>query len=146
MSVVTGDPASCSQLGGLLRSLAASGAGGADTAASLDRAGAALQRYAVELAEVAATCRRLAVRASRAELVVDGWRVSDPWPIRAADQGRAAADERTRLQHGLDRAHARLGTARSALRRCCEEAEADLRRPVTESLVASEVTAVTVVP
>jgi len=107
---VGGDPASCSRLGGMLRSESArlvrqrervgapvavlsrhAASGEAvrrverevrlleSTAYLLDLAGAALQRYAQELAEVSESARALRAEAARRGLEVAGWRVVEPW-------------------------------------------------------------------
>jgi hypothetical protein len=141
MTGVGGDPASCSRLGGALRLHAASVADHGEkwallgipvpasleaTASCLDDAGAALQHYAIELAEVTDGIRRLDVDARAAGLELDGWRVVEPWgpaPAGRAVRRREAAQP---LQDRLDRLHSRIGRARAHLLRRCEQVSAAL--------------------
>lgn len=87
----------------------------------LDAAGAALQRYAQELAAAADDERRLARDVARAGLELDGHRVVEPWgvaPAEVAEHRQAAQPE---LQARLDRLHSSLARARGAVRRTLDE-------------------------
>ncbi len=140
----TGDPASCSRLGGALRSAAAAlaqaladvsprgwtGDVGA-TVQTLDRVGALLQVHAQELAEVAAARRRLAERVHAAGLTLRDGRVvepSGPVPVQVARSRLAAEAE---LQEHAGRLASRLGRARAGLTRALDQAGVDLERVST---------------
>ncbi|MEI2764873.1 MAG: hypothetical protein V9F82_04160 [Dermatophilaceae bacterium] len=136
---VPGDPASCSLLGGALRSAAAALAQAladvppsgwtrdvGSTVETLDRAGALLQVHAQELAEVAAARRRLAERVDAAGLTLRDGRVvepSGPVPVQVARSRLAAVTE---LQEHAGRLASRLGRARAGLTRALEQACVDL--------------------
>ena len=144
----SGDRASCSQLGGALRSESArllavrsdldaalSGRSRAalsdvmdrragdevhllDTiAGQLDAAGAVLQHYAQELAQVEEATRRLETAVAHAGLEMEGLRILEPWGVAqpdAAARRRAALPE---LQMRADRLATQLGRARAAVQR-----------------------------
>jgi len=87
------------------------------TADHLDQAGAAVQRYATDLAEAHELGRRAQLRATAAGLVLDGTRVVEPWgPARAhkAELRRAQVCE---VQARVDHATAHVGRARARLGR-----------------------------
>ncbi|MGZ4628563.1 WXG100 family type VII secretion target [Oryzihumus sp.] len=101
--------------------------GMAATAKALDQAGAALQRYATELAEAHEQGRRTADRAARDGLrVVDG-RVLEAWgpaTSEEAERRRALVPEH---QARVDRLSSGLGRSRAKLQRTCEELTQVLR-------------------
>lgn len=161
---VAGDPASCSELGGVLRSHAARllaavqaveapgaallrerGGRGAPpalerdlrlletTADRLDQAGAALQRYAQELAEAGEDARQLASSAAVLGLELDGLSVVEPWGVAAADATARRRDARPELQMRSDRLASRLGRARAALQRSMAEAQDELARAARDA-------------
>jgi hypothetical protein len=87
------------------------------TAADLDEAGAALQRYATDLAEGHELGRRAQRRVEGAGLVLEGTRVVEPWgPATAqeAERRRALVPE---IQSRVDLATAHVGRARGRLER-----------------------------
>jgi hypothetical protein len=140
---VTGDPASCSQLGGALRSHAAQllvlrselaermerlhrepgeTAAVADLEANLrlldaivdrlDASGAALQRFAQELAEIAESVRRVEASVRAAGLKLDGLRVVEPWGVLTTELAQQRHRAQPDLQRQADRLASRLGRAR----------------------------------
>ena len=87
------------------------------TTDDLDEAGAALQRYATELAESHELGRQAELRVEGAGLLLDGTRVIEPWgPASAqeAEQRRARVPE---VQARVDLATAHVGRARGRLER-----------------------------
>ena len=149
---VTGDPGSCSQLGGALRSHAArllavreelvertdwlrreAASGGVvadldatvrllDTVAErLDTSGAALQRFAQELAEIAESVRRLDELVRDAGLQLDGLRVVEPWGVLTTELAQQRHRAQPELQVRADRLASRLGRARIAAARVMTE-------------------------
>jgi hypothetical protein len=145
---VTGDPGSCSQLGGSLRSHAARllasreellersarlrrdppTAEAADDLEAivalldvivdrLDAGGAALQRFAQELAELAESIRRLENTATRAGLVLDGLRVLEPWGVLTTELAQERGRVQPELQRQADRLASQLGRARGVAAR-----------------------------
>jgi len=149
---VTGDPGSCSQLGGALRSQAArllslreelheraedlrrTGAPaalvtsvGADLALldalvdRIDDGGAALQRYAQELAELGEGIRRLEHTATAAGLELDGLRVIEPWGVLTTELAQQRNRAQPELQRQADRLASRLGRARGVATRTMTE-------------------------
>jgi hypothetical protein len=87
------------------------------TADDLDEAGAALQRYATDLAEGHELGRRAQQRVHDAGLQLSGTRVTEPWgpaSAREAEQRRARVPE---VQTSVDRATAQVGRARARLKR-----------------------------
>jgi hypothetical protein len=152
---VTGDPGSCSQLGGSLRSAAVrlltvreevaerlADLGRAGSSASLvdrvtadlalldavverlDAGGAALQRYAQELAEVGEDIRRLDDAVTAAGLVLDGLRVVEPWGVLTTDLARQRERAQPALQQQADRLASRLGRARGVVTRAMTDTTA----------------------
>lgn len=87
------------------------------TAEQLNEAGAALQRYATELAEGHELARRARRRVEDAGLLLDGTRVREPW----GSAGTEEAERRRALvpvvQARVDFATAHVGRARARLRR-----------------------------
>jgi hypothetical protein len=87
------------------------------TADDLDEAGAALQRYATDLAEGHELGRRAERRVERAGLLLEGSRVVEPWgpaSARDAEHRRAQVPE---VQSRVDLATAHVGRARGRLER-----------------------------
>lgn len=126
-----GDPASCSQLGGALRRqsevVAALAQGtppvarAGSVAARLDTAGAALQRYATELAEVHDRVRLIEAEVAEAGLEVDGWIVVEPWgPTSIEVAGRRRRSMRS-AQDRIDVVRAQLSRCRASLERTAAE-------------------------
>lgn len=125
------DPASCSQLGGSLRSSAQqlaqltfplrTGSPVASMATAvateLDAAGSALQAHAQELAEHTVALHRLTERISGAGLVLDGWRVREPAGPARAEQVHARRQQLEPLQEQVTRISARVARARAQLER-----------------------------
>lgn len=161
---VGGDPASCSRLGGMLRSESArlvrqrervgapvavlsrhAASGEAlrrverevrlleSTADLLDLAGAALQRYAQELAEVSESARALRAEAARRGLEVAGWRVVEPWGVSSAERASCRQSAIPALQARADRLATQLGRARAALARTLTECTGALERSASTS-------------
>ncbi len=133
------DPAACSRLGGALRSLAqglseaavelADGSLRRDveaTLSTLDMIGSLVQGHAQDLAEAAASRRRLDERARAAGLVVRDGRVVEPMGPVSADVARRRLAAQPGLQGQADRIASRLGKARAGLTRALERAESDL--------------------
>jgi hypothetical protein len=135
----TGDPGSCSQLGGALRSNAArlltlrtelmertqrlrqdpAQAATVDdldadlrlldaTVDRLDAGGAALQRFAQELAEIA-------------ESVLEGLRVVEPWGVLTTELAQQRNRAQPELQRRADRLASQLGRARTVTARAMAE-------------------------
>lgn len=153
---VTGDPGSCSQLGGALRSHAARllslredlvsrssrvlRPGGQTSDAELagdldaqlrlldtiinrlDDGGAALQRYAQELAELAEAIRRLEAEATAEGLVLEGLRVVEPWGVLTTELAQQRHRAAPALQQRADRLASQLGRARGATTRAMVQA------------------------
>jgi hypothetical protein len=87
------------------------------TADDLDEAGAAVQRYATDLAEGHELGRRAERRAETAGLLLQGSRVVEPWgpaSARDAERRRAQVPE---IQSRVDLATAHVGRARGRLER-----------------------------
>lgn len=87
------------------------------TADDLDEAGAALQRYATDLAESHELGRRAELRVESAGLLLEGTRVVEPWgpaSARDAERRRALVPE---IQPRVDLATAHVGRARGRLER-----------------------------
>ena len=161
---ITGDPGSCSQLGGALRSHAArllalrqelveradrlrrDGASAEvvaeidaslsllDTVAErLDASGAALQRFAQELAEIAESVRRLDEQVRTAGLELDGLRVVEPWGVLTTELAQRRGRAQPELQRQADRLASRLGRARIATARVMAEGTTALAAAATAS-------------
>ncbi len=98
----------------------------------LDETGAALQRYAQELAEVSEERRRLDASARAVGLALEGLRVVEPWGLSSTD---AVADRQSalpELQMRADRLASQLGRARAAVQRTTREATGVLGRAAAE--------------
>ena len=171
IATLTGDPSSCSQLGGDLRSRAATlrttlealvaaraegpgAAGGRRLPPGrlarldqdqrllhalvdrLDGAGAALQRYAQELAEQAEELRRLEADVDRAGLTLDGLQVVEPWGVATTDTASERRVELPALAARAERLASRVGRSRGALRRTLTESSGVLSRAAAETRAA----------
>ncbi|MGV1008150.1 MAG: hypothetical protein ACOYBY_06040 [Dermatophilaceae bacterium] len=126
-----GDPASCSRLGGALRTTAARLAEQADTLdprgtqgrllqqllPQLDDVGSRLQLHAQEVAELVVSARRLAERAEAAGLVLEELRVREPLGVVDVRDAERRLRARAPLQAQADRIAARLGRSRAELTR-----------------------------
>ena len=165
---VTGDPGSCSQLGGALRSQAArllplrvelqeratdlhrTGAASdlvarieadltlLDTILDrLDAGGAALQRYAQELAELGEGIRRLEQAATAAGLELDGLRVVEPWGVLTTELAQRRGRVQPELQRQADRLASGLGRARGVATRTVTEATGLLAQAAQASRMRS---------
>jgi hypothetical protein len=87
------------------------------TADGLDQAGAALQRYATELAQGHELARRAQRRVEGAGLLLDGTRVLEPWGPASPQEAEHRRAQVPEVQAGVDLATAHVGRARSRLRR-----------------------------
>lgn len=83
----------------------------------LDDAGAALQRYATDLAEGHELGRRAELRVQSAGLFLDGTRVVEPWGPAGAHESELRRALVPELQARVDLATAHVGRARGRLRR-----------------------------
>ncbi|MDQ2796130.1 MAG: hypothetical protein M3Y06_03040 [Actinomycetota bacterium] len=157
IDAVIGDPVSCSQLGGSLRSHAAQllpqrqelaerlqgSAGGrlgpaltepTETCLALldavidrlDEAGACLQRYAQDLAEVVEAVRRLEDAARAAGLELHGLRVVEPWGVLSTELAERRHRVLPELQQWADRLASQLGRARGVLQHAMKDSMAAL--------------------
>ena len=87
------------------------------TADDLDQAGAAVQRYATDLAAAHELGRRAELRVVAAGLLLEGTRVIEPWgPASAYEAGRRRAQV-PEVQARVDLATAHVGRARGRLGR-----------------------------
>jgi len=143
-SLIHGDHVSCSRVGGSMRressrlrqhaqtladsldNLAADAALAAvstsvgvlrATADDLDAAGAALQRYATELAEGHELGRRAEQRAEASGLLLEGTRVIEPWGPASAPEAERRRAQVPEVQSRVDLATAHVGRARGRLAR-----------------------------
>lgn len=87
------------------------------TAADLDEAGAALQRYATDLAEGHELGRRAERRVEAAGLLLDGTRVIEPWGPASAEDAERRRAQVSGAQARVDLATAHVGRARGRLQR-----------------------------
>lgn len=87
------------------------------TADALDEAGAALQRYATDLAEGHELGRRAELRVHSAGLLLDGTRVIEPWGPASAEESERRRNEVPVVQARVDLATAHVGRARGRLAR-----------------------------
>lgn len=87
------------------------------TADVLDEAGAALQRYATDLAEGHELGRRAELRVHSAGLILDGTRVIEPWGPASAQESERRCSEVPGVQARVDLATAHVGRARGRLGR-----------------------------
>ena len=83
----------------------------------LDDAGAALQRYATDLAEGHELGRRAELRVQSAGLFLDGTRVIEPWGPAGAHESELRRALVPEVQARVDLATAHVGRARGRLRR-----------------------------
>ena len=87
------------------------------TADDLDRAGAAMQRYATDLAEAHELGRRAQRRVESAGLLLEGTRVVEPWGPASAHEAEIRRAQVPEVQARVDRATAHVGRARGRLGR-----------------------------
>jgi hypothetical protein len=101
---------SSARVDSLLRALGAA-------ADDLDRAGAALQRYATELAEAHELGRRAERRVQSAGLLLQGTRVVEPWGPASTQESERRRAQVPEVQSRVDLATAHVGRARGRLNR-----------------------------
>ncbi len=99
------------------------------TADVLDEAGAALQRYATDLAEGHELGRRAELRVQRAGLLLDGTRVIEPWGPASAMGSERRRGLVSEVQARVDLATAHVGRARGRLGREMTRLTQALSRP-----------------
>jgi hypothetical protein len=87
------------------------------TADDLDRAGAAVQRYATDLAEGHELGRRAELRVVAAGLLLEGTRVIEPWGPASAHEAEVRRAQVPEVQARVDLATAHVGRARGRLGR-----------------------------
>ena len=87
------------------------------TADDLDEAGAALQRYATDLAEGHELGRRAERRVEGAGLLLEGTRVIEPWGPASAQEAERRRAQVPEVQSRVDLATAHVGRARGRLER-----------------------------
>jgi hypothetical protein len=87
------------------------------TADDLDEAGAALQRYATDLAEGHELGRRAERRVEGAGLLLEGTRVVEPWGPASAQEAEQRRAQVPEVQSRVDLATAHVGRARGRLTR-----------------------------
>lgn len=87
------------------------------TADVLDEAGAALQRYATDLAEGHELGRRAELRVQNAGLLLDGTRVIEPWGPASAQESERRCSQVPGVQARVDLSTALVGRARGRLGR-----------------------------
>jgi len=97
----------------------------------LDEAGAALQRYATDLAEGHELGRRAELRVHSAGLILDGTRVIEPWGPASAQESERRCIEVPGVQARIDLATAHVGRARGRLGREMTSLAQTLGRPPT---------------
>jgi hypothetical protein len=86
-------------------------------AGDLDRAGAALQRYATDLAQAMELARRAEASVRAAGLELDGTRVIEAWGPTSAETAERRRTLLPECQARVDRATSMAGRARAALQR-----------------------------
>jgi hypothetical protein len=137
-----GDPASCSRLGGALRTTAARLGDSAldldpgcpqrllldEVYPRLDTTGSKLQVHAQELAELAVSTRRLEEQVTEAGLQLEGLRVLEPMGVIDVRDAERRIRARPSLQAQADRIAARLGRCRTDLVRHLQAVCRDLER------------------
>lgn len=99
------------------------------TADVLDEAGAALQRYATDLAEGHELGRRAELRVHSAGLILDGTRVIEPWGPASAQESERRCSQVPVVQARVDLATAHVGRARGRLARRMTSLSQALGRP-----------------
>ena len=87
------------------------------TADDLDEAGAALQRYATDLAEGHELGRRAERRVEAAGVLLEGTRVIEPWGPASAQEAERRRAQVPEVQSRVDLATAHVGRARGRLER-----------------------------
>jgi hypothetical protein len=87
------------------------------SADDLDEAGAALQRYATDLAEGHEMGRRAELRVEGAGLLLEGTRVVEPWGPASTQEAERRRSQVTEVQSRVDLATAHVGRARGRLER-----------------------------
>ena len=87
------------------------------SANDLDQAGAALQRYATDLAESHELGRRAELRVAGAGLILAGTRVIEPWGPATAQEAECRRAQVPGAQARVDLATAHVGRARGRLAR-----------------------------
>jgi hypothetical protein len=87
------------------------------TADDLDQAGAAVQRYATDLAESHELGRRAELRVVATGLLLDETRVIEPWGPASAHEAALRRAKVPEVQARVDLATAQVGRARGRLRR-----------------------------
>ncbi len=90
-------------------------------AADLDRAGAALQRYATDLAQAMELARRAEAAVRAAGLELEGTRVVEAWGPTSAETAERRRALLPECQARVDRATSMVGRARAALQRHAAE-------------------------
>ena len=111
------DPDSAKAVETAITAIAASLVALRATADDLDQAGAAVQRYATELAEAHELGRRAELRVVEAGLLLEGTRVVEPWGPASADEAERRRARIPEVQARVDQATAHVGRARGRLRR-----------------------------
>jgi len=140
-----GDLAACSGPDPAVSAVSAVGAGSAlatgmasslrilrATADDLDRTGAALQRYATDLAEGHELGRRAELRVEAAGLLLAGTRVIEPWGPASASEAEGRRAELPEVQARVDLATAHVGRARGRLERELTVLASDFSRHSSE--------------
>src|SRR6185436_15754075 len=79
------------------------------------RAGAAVQRYATDLAEAHELGRRAQLRVEAAGLLLEGTRVVEPWGPASAPEAEVRRAQVPAVQARVDQATAHVGRARGRL-------------------------------
>ena len=87
------------------------------SAHDLDEAGAALQRYATDLAEGHELGRNAQRRVAAAGLLLEGTRVVEPWGPAGAQEAQRRRSQVPEVQSRVDLATAQVGRARGRLER-----------------------------
>jgi hypothetical protein len=87
------------------------------SADDLDEAGAALQRYATDLAEGHELGRRAELRVQGAGLLLEGTRVVEPWGLASAHEAERRRAQVPEVQSRVDLATAHVGRAHGRLER-----------------------------
>ena len=127
--VVGAAAAAAARVAGTVRALQA-------TADDLNQAGAALQRYATELAEGHELGRRAELRARAAGLLLEGTRVTEPWGPASAQEAERRLALVPEVQSRVDLATAHVGRARGRLHREMTRLTADFSAHSLEAHLA----------
>ena len=153
---VTGDPGSCSQLGGAFRSHAARltvlrgelaerterlrrdpAATATVTDLDADLRHQRIRPFDGRLAEIAVAVRRLEGEAAAAGLELDGLRVVEPWGVLTTELAQQRHRAQPDLQRQADRLASQLGRARIATTRVMVDGTAALAAAATTSRTRS---------